>query len=76
MIARVLDVDDDLRAPARKDLAHGAEFLGPTVREDLVADLDQGKLVVHRLKLSTVVAGGKARPWNGRPSVAPAALDA
>src|SRR5256885_13854708 len=69
VVAGVLDVDHDLRPPAWQDLADGAELLAHAGGEDLKADLDEGKLSIHSLKLSTAVPGGKARSPRGRPAV-------
>src|SRR3954468_9191962 len=68
MVARVLDVDHDLRPPAGQHLADSAELLRLAVREHLDTDLDQGELVIHQPKLSTLALRRKARcprraPW-------------
>jgi hypothetical protein len=46
-VAGVLDVDDDLLAARRCDLAHRAEFLAAFLEVHLVADLDGADLLFH-----------------------------
>src|SRR5438105_11393296 len=71
MVAGVLDVDHELRPPARQHLADGAELLGLAGGEDLETNLDQGELPIHRANLSTPVVRRKA---HGSPTVDPPPL--
>src|SRR3989442_368316 len=74
-VAGVLDVDQQLRAPARRHLAHRADLFVGALREHVKADLDHRKLAAHGRQLGRCAPSRATRRKTWHKERSPACWD-